>query len=69
MSTILIAQKVESSEGDCSGKYEQSHGGSDVRKKNIGENSKFSNCFHSIFLHAANILYKDGKDNLADSNF
>ena len=46
MSTILIAQKVESSEEDRPGKYKQTHRlfliCSDVPKKAIAENSKFS---------------------------
>ena len=46
MSAILIAQKVETSDGDCPSEYEQAQKltliSSDVPKKAIIENWKFS---------------------------
>ena len=70
MSAILITHTGESSEGD---RTRQTHKlmliCSDVARKLL---QKIHN-FHIVYqpkriLHAANILCKDGKDNIADFN-
>ena len=72
MLTTLIARKVESSEGNCRRKYEQTHRVNAnlpwcAKENHYSNFFKFPYCL--LIYMPANVICKDGKDNIADTNF